>query len=41
MIYLGIVLIYDGISGLWLTSRTGRGKHGKSDDVIDVDYKEV
>lgn len=41
MIYLGIVLIYDGISGLWLTSRTGRGKRGKSDDVIDVDYKEV
>lgn len=35
MIVLGIFLIYDGISGLWLMRRTG--KRGP----IDVDYEEL
>ncbi len=40
MVFLGIVLIYDGISGLWLTSRTGKGKKN-GPDVVDVEYKEL
>lgn len=40
MVFLGVVLIYDGVSGLWLTRRTGKG--GKSGpDVVDVDYEEL
>ena len=35
MVLLGLVLIYDGISGLWLTKRRSRR------DPIDVDYTEL
>ena len=43
MMAVGIILIYDGISGLWLNGRAGRAYknyHNPEDDIIDVDYKE-
>ena len=43
MMAVGLILIYDGISGLWLNGRAGRAYkscHNPEDDIIDVDYKE-
>ena len=43
MMAVGVILIYDGISGLWLNGRAGRAYkscHNPEDDIIDVDYKE-
>ena len=43
MIVVGIVLIYDGICGVWLNrkaSKTAKSFGSAGDDVIDVDYKE-
>ena len=43
MIFVGIVLIYDGICGLWLNRKAAKAAGtfgGAQDDVIDVDYKE-
>lgn len=43
MMAVGIILIYDGISGLWLNGRAGHAYkkyHNPEDDIIDVDYKE-
>ena len=43
MIFVGIVLIYDGIAGLYMTYHmNGIFKNKKTEeDVIDVDYKEM
>ena len=38
MIVVGIVLIYDGICGVWLNRKASKAT--RVDDVIDVDYKE-
>lgn len=41
MVFVGIVLIYDGVCGLWLNQKASKtAKNFRSDDVIDVDYKE-
>lgn len=40
MIFVGIVLIYDGVSGLWLNGKASRAAKKYSEDVIDVEYKE-
>lgn len=43
MMAVGIILIYDGVSGLWLNGRAGsayKRYHNPEDDIIDVDYKE-
>ena len=43
MMAVGVILIYDGVSGLWLNGRAGRAYkkyHNPEDDIIDVDYKE-
>lgn len=40
MIFVGVVLIYDGVSGLWLNGKASRAAKRYRDDVIDVDYKE-
>lgn len=37
MIFVGIVLIYDGVSGLWLNRKASKCY---KDNVIDVDYEE-
>lgn len=43
MIFVGVVLIYDGIAGLYMTGHMNRvfKDQKKEDDVIDVDYKEM
>lgn len=43
MIFIGIALVYDGISDLWIVSRTVKAakEMKKEADALDVDYKEV
>lgn len=43
MIFIGIALVYDGISDLWIVSRTVKAakEMKKEADSLDVDYKEV
>lgn len=41
--FIGVALIYDGVSDLWVASqaiRTGRAKR-KQDEALEVEYKEV
>jgi uncharacterized membrane protein HdeD (DUF308 family) len=40
MIFVGVVLIYDGVSGIWLSAKVSRAAKRMKDDVIDVDYVE-
>lgn len=40
MVFVGIVLIYDGVSGLWLNGKASKTAKKYKDTVIDVDYKE-
>ncbi len=40
MVFVGIVLIYDGVSGLWLNGKAAKTAKRYKDDVIDVEYKE-
>ena len=43
MMAVGIILIYDGVSGLWLNGRAGsayKRYHNPEDDIIDGEYKE-
>lgn len=41
VVFGGIVLIYDGVSGLWLNHKASRSGGGyRKDEPIDVDYKE-
>ncbi len=40
MIFVGIVLIYDGVSGLWLNGKASRTAKKYKDDMVDVEYKE-
>lgn len=43
MIFIGIALIYDGVSDIWIVSRTSKAvKQMKQDaEAFDVDYKEI
>ena len=43
MKFIGVALIYDGISDLWIVSRTAKAAKAMKQeaDALDVDYKEV
>ena len=43
MKFIGVALIYDGISDLWIVSRTAKAAKAMKQEAeaLDVDYKEV
>jgi hypothetical protein len=40
MMFLGAILVYDGISSLFVTAKVGRAEK-KYKDFIDADYREL